>query len=173
MQAAKDSFFMALQARLAALNPGRTVMIDGVPVPGIVVRENMEPRFTAPEPGVFYVDWGEIRMAESTEPLEIGCEIRYASAGVSETGVDRGRAITEMDQELMSICTPPHTRMQDYTQIPSLDLGSGVFWSMPKIEDVTKENRSLLEGRGAGGAVRERRAEMKVYFFEAGIEHGG
>ena len=174
MQAAKDSFFMALQARLAALNPARTVMIDGVAVPGIVVRENMEPRFMAAEPEVFYVEWGEVGLAESTQRLvEVGCEIRYASAGSSETGVDRGRAVTEMDQELMSICTPSHTRMQDYTQIPSADLGSGVFWSMPKITDVTNEKRSLVEGKGAGAAVRERRAELRVYFFETSNDHRG
>ena len=45
MQAAKDSFYMALRERLAALNPARTMVIDGVTVPAIVVRENMEPRF--------------------------------------------------------------------------------------------------------------------------------
>ena len=38
MQAAKDSFFMALRDRLMALNPARTVNLDGVSVPGILVR---------------------------------------------------------------------------------------------------------------------------------------
>ena len=169
MQAAKDSFFMALQARLAALNPARTVIVDGVSVPGILVRENMEPRFTAAAPGVFYVEWGEMQMVESTQPLvEMGCEIRYVSAGSSETGVDRGRLLGQMDQELMSICRPPYTRMQDYTQIPSVDLGTGVVWSLPQVADVTNENRDLLGGRGAGAAVRERRAQLKIYFFEPG-----
>jgi len=39
MQAAKDSFYMTLRERLTALNPARTMVIDGVTVPAIVVRE--------------------------------------------------------------------------------------------------------------------------------------
>jgi hypothetical protein len=58
MQAAKDSFYMSLRARLAALNPSRTTTIDGATIPGILVRENMEPRFTEAQAGVFYVDYG-------------------------------------------------------------------------------------------------------------------
>ncbi len=38
MQAAKDSFYMALRARLAALNPARSMVMDGLTVPAIVVR---------------------------------------------------------------------------------------------------------------------------------------
>ena len=167
MQAAKDSFFMALQARLAALNPARTVMVDGVAVPGILVRENMEPRFTAATPGVFYLDWGDIQIVESTPSMvEVGCEIRYVSAGSSETGVDRGRLLGQMDQELMSICRPSYTRMQDYTQVPSVDLGMGICWSLPQVADVTNENSDLRGGRSAGAWFRERRAQLKVYFFE-------
>jgi hypothetical protein len=56
MQAAKDSFYMALRARLTSLNATRTMVIDGVTVPGIVVRENMEPRFDEAQPGAFYVN---------------------------------------------------------------------------------------------------------------------
>ncbi len=55
MQAAKDSFYMALRERLKALNPARTMVIDGVTVPAIMVRENMEPRFGEAQPGAFYV----------------------------------------------------------------------------------------------------------------------
>lgn len=165
MQAAKDSFFMALQQRLAALNPGRTVVIDGATVPGIVVRENMEPRFTAAQAGVFYLDWGEAEMSESERLLGIACEIWYASVGSSATGVDRGRQLAEMDQELLSMCAPPHTEMRDYSQVPSVDLGTAVFWSMPQVANVQSENRNLLKGR-AGGLVRlERKAQLKLYFF--------
>ena len=171
MQAAKDSFFMALQQRLAALNPARTVTIDGATVPGIVVRENMEPRFTAAQAGVFYVDWGEAQVAESTRPLVcMVCAIWYASEGSTQTGVDRGRQLAEMDQELLAICTPLHTEMRDYSQAPSVDLGAGVFWSMPVLADGTSESRSVREGRSGGQARLEREAQVKVYFFlpEAG-----
>ena len=126
MQAAKDSFYMALRARLAALNPARTLVIDGVTVPAIVVRENMEPRFGEAQPGVFYLDFGDILIAESTRPmLGVDCHIWYASEGSGGTGVDRGRMLAEMDAELLGICDPPHTEMLDYSQTPSADLGSG------------------------------------------------
>ena len=35
MQFAKDSFFLALQTRLAGLNPARTVTINGATVPAV------------------------------------------------------------------------------------------------------------------------------------------
>jgi hypothetical protein len=53
MQGAKDSFYMALRSRLAVLNPARTMVIDGVTVPAIVVRENLEPRFGEAQAGNF------------------------------------------------------------------------------------------------------------------------
>ena len=43
MQFAKDSFFLALQQRLAALNPARTVTLNGATVPAILVVENLPP----------------------------------------------------------------------------------------------------------------------------------
>ncbi len=92
MQAAKDSFYMALRSRLNALNPARTTAIDDVIVPAILVRENMEPRVNEAQAGVFYVDFGDLLIAESTRPmLGIDCGIWYASEGTAGgTGVDRG-----------------------------------------------------------------------------------
>jgi len=167
MQAAKDSFYMALRARLASLNPARTVTIDGVTVPAIVVRENQEPRFNEAQAGVFYIDFGELLIAESTRPmLGIDCHIWYASEGTAGgSGVDRGRMLAEMDDELLSICKPPHTQMRDYTQTPSEDLGSGIFWTVPELgigpggEEIVKLQWSAGEGRVA------RYAQLRIYFF--------
>ena len=39
MQNAKDSFYMALRTRLAAINPERTVLLRGTIRPGILVEE--------------------------------------------------------------------------------------------------------------------------------------
>ncbi len=92
MQAAKDSFYMALRSRLAALDPTRTMVIDGVTVPAIVVRENMEPRFGEVQPGAFYLDFGDILIAESTRPmLGVDCHIWYATQGSGGTGEFSGR----------------------------------------------------------------------------------
>jgi hypothetical protein len=167
MQAAKDSFYMALRARLAALDPARTVMIDGVAVPGIVVRENMEPRFNEALPGVYYVDWGEVLIAESSRPmLGIECSIWYASEGSSGgSGVDRGRVLAEMDVELLNICDPPHTEMIDYSQTPSADLGTGIFWTVPELGNDRGDLPIAKQEWSAGTARIAHCAQMKIYFF--------
>jgi hypothetical protein len=43
MQFAKDSFYMTLQSRLAALNPARTVTLNGAQRPAMIVMENEYP----------------------------------------------------------------------------------------------------------------------------------
>jgi hypothetical protein len=167
MQAAKDSFYMALRSRLASLNPARTMVIDGVTVPAIVVRENMEPRFGEAQAGIFYLDFGEILIAESTRPmLGLDCRIWYASEGSSGgSGVDRGRMLAEMDVELLGICDPPHTGMQDYSQTPSADLGSGIFWTVPVLGNAPGGGAIQKQQRSAGAARVDRYAQLRIYFF--------
>jgi len=167
MQAAKDSFFMALRQRLAALNPARTVVIDGVTLPGILVRENMEPRFNEAQPGVFYLDFGEILIAESSRPmLGVDCGIWYASEGTTGgSGVDRGRMLAEMDDELVRISMPPHTEMLDYSQTPAVDLGAGVFWTVPKLGDAPGDVPIAKQQWSAGTARVTRYAQLTIYFF--------
>ena len=167
MQAAKDSFYMALRARLTGLNPARTVTIDGVAVPGILVRENLAPQFNEAQAGVFYLDFGELLVAESTRPmLGMDCHIWYASDGTAGgTGVDRGRMLAEMDAELVSICTPPHSEMLDYTQTPSANLGAGIFWTAPEIADMESDAAGAKMQRGASGGRLARYAQLRIYFF--------
>jgi hypothetical protein len=166
MQAAKDSFYMALRTRLTGLNPARTIVIDGVTVPGIVVRENMEPRFNEITPGVFYVDFGEGLIAESTRPmLALDCGIWYASEGSGGTGVDRGRTLAEMDRELLIICAPPHTEMLDYTQTPAADLGMGVFWTMPQLGNALGTAAIAKQQWSASEARVMQYAQLRIYFF--------
>jgi hypothetical protein len=168
MQAAKDSFYMALRDRLAAADPGRTILVDGAARPAIVVRENMEPQFTECVPGAFYLDWGEARAAASAQPImAIECRISYCSVGASDTGADRGRRLGEMDEMLLKICEPPHTRMRDYSQAPSADMGAGVFWTMPEIENAARDTK--LE-TGSAPSRLERQARMNVYFFPPEVE---
>ena len=49
MQSAKDSFYSALRDRLAVVNPGRSVTLQGVARPAIFVAEN-EPIISAAPP---------------------------------------------------------------------------------------------------------------------------
>jgi hypothetical protein len=168
MQAAKDSFYMALRDRLASADPERTILVDGVTRPAIVVRENMEPQFTELTAETFYLDWGEARVAASARPIvAMECRISYCSEGSSETGADRGRKLGQMDEVLLKICDPPHSRMRDYSQAPSADLGAGVFWTMPEIGDGPGDPKTET---GWAPARLERQARVKVYFFVPEVE---
>jgi hypothetical protein len=171
MQAAKDSFYMALRERLAALNPARTMAVDGVTIPAIVVRENLQPKFGEAQAGAFYLDFGEILIAESTRPmLGMDCRIWYGSEGSGGTGVDRGRVLAEMDAELMSICNPPHTEMMDYSQAPSADLGAGIFWTIPELRSATGDIPIEKQQWSASPARIDRYAELRIYFFLPEVE---
>ncbi len=64
MQFAKDSFFLALQQRLAGLNPARTVTINGTTVPAVLVVENLPPALAEPQPNTFYIEWGTAAVVE-------------------------------------------------------------------------------------------------------------
>ena len=58
MQFTKDTFYMALRTRLAALNPQRTVTIEGALRPAVIVVED-EPATTAPPfTECFYLTFG-------------------------------------------------------------------------------------------------------------------
>ncbi len=58
MQNAKDSFYMTLRARLAIINPERTVLLRGTLRPGILVEEAEAPPRYYPPMFLFYAGWG-------------------------------------------------------------------------------------------------------------------
>lgn len=144
MQFAKDSFFLALQQRLAALNPAQTVTINGATVPAILVVENLPPSSAEPQPNTFYIEWGPADVidggAGNNALMSLDVVISYYSLGSVQSMVDRGRMLAQLDDELLSICQPPNTEKRDYTQSPSADLGTSVFWGQP----------SFTEGKGTG-----------------------
>ena len=82
MQNAKDSFYMALRTRLAAINPERTILLRGAVRPGILVEEAEAPFSQFPN-DVFVLRWlslgvdfdlGSMMAAEQ-------CEILYQTCG--------------------------------------------------------------------------------------------
>jgi hypothetical protein len=168
MQFAKDSFFLALQQRLAGLNPGRTVTLNGATVPAAVVVENLPPTSAALLPNAFYVEWGAARVvagpAGSGALMNIECLISYHSLGTVASMVDRGRVLGQLDRELLAICQPPSTEKLDYTQAPSVDLGTKVFWTQPSLEENRKSGVENSAEKHADGRV-ERQARLKVFFF--------
>lgn len=167
MQFAKDSFSMALRERLAALNPARTVMLHGSERPAVVVLENEVTSAAEIMPECFYLQWGKLQVVEAVSaerPLcAIECEISYFSRGSVESGVDRGRVLGELDRELFMICQPPNTPKLDFSQIPNVGLGTGVFWTLPEGGD--SEREGIAAWRKQGDAISGRVAKLKVFFF--------
>ncbi len=109
MQNAKDTFYLALRNRLAALNPARQITLAGATRPGILVEEN-ETLFGAARRRMCLCCAGRARAADSWLPAMLetqSCEIFYWTCG-SDTNLqmDRGRALTEMDAELAAILQP-------------------------------------------------------------------
>src|SRR5579863_2100912 len=145
MQFAKDSFFLALQQRLAGLNPARMVTINGATVPAVLVSENLPPSSAEPQANAFYIEWGTAKViaghAGDAALMSLACVISYYSLGTVPSMVDRGRVLGQLDDELLGICQPPNTEKTDYTQSPSADLGTQVFWSQPVFEE---KQRSAL-----------------------------
>jgi hypothetical protein len=149
MQNIKDSFYIELRDRLAALDPQRTVTMQGVVRPAVVVLENELPGAQPLEPGVFYLRWcaaDAVRHADDApQPLlKLGCEIRYRAAG-SETASfqDRGRELALADDILLGICHPPSAVLRDFSQVPAQSLGGNLFWSRPRLQAVEEAGRWL------------------------------
>ena len=168
MQFAKDSFFLALQSRLAGLNPARTTTISGSTVPAVVVVENLPPSPAELQANTFYIEWGTaevLREHAGGGPLmSLDVVISYYSFGSVASMIDRGRLLAQLDSELLSICQPPNTGKRDYTQSPSVDLGTCVFWTQPRFSERKEAGVTGSAERHQDARV-ERRAEMKIYFF--------
>lgn len=133
MQNAKDSFYMALRTRLTTINPERTIMLRGAVRPGIMVEEAEAPVSQLPT-DVFVLRW----LALGTE-LDLGstmivaqCELIYQTCGTqSFGGSDRGRSLSEMDEEMLSMLQPFYTSKLNYTATPPATMLTQVFWDEP------------------------------------------
>jgi hypothetical protein len=156
MQSAKDSFYIALRDRLATLNPQRTVVVEGVTRPAILVRENEPAAEAGDQPNAFYLDWGPALALDDSETpvMQIACEVKYWTAGSSDGAGDRGRQLTALDEELLKICDPPRAALMDYSTSPATDLGRNVFWAPPGMKVKVDE-----QGRA------QRTAEVNVFFL--------
>jgi hypothetical protein len=157
MQFAKDSFYITLRDRLAAHNAERTVVVDGVSRPALLVTEN-EP-LTPIIAGAFYLRWGTCQRVESMgaalPPLfALDCACLYRTSGTKDSAVDRGRALAALDEELLAICSPHHAPKRDCSVTPAINLGTTVFWEAPQLGAI----------EAMGGAL-QRTAKLRVLFF--------
>jgi hypothetical protein len=133
MQNAKDSFYMALRSRLSALNPERTVVLRGAVRPGILVEEAEAP-FSQPPADVFVMRWLGIGTDVNLDAALVAaeCEIVYQTCGCqSFGGLDRGRALSAMDEEILSILQPFSTPKLSFIATPPAPMLTQVFWDEP------------------------------------------
>ena len=139
MQNAKDSFYVALRMRLAAINPERTILIRAAVRPGILVEEAEAPFAQLPS-DVFVLRWlglGVDQDLPSTMAAE-ECEVLYSTLGTqSFGGLDRGRALSEMDEELVAMLTPFWTPKLNYAAQPAIAMLTNVFWDEPVFGQAT------------------------------------
>ena len=157
MQYAKDSFYVAMRDRLAALDPSRTVVIAGRIRPAVLVEEN-EPADSASRlPNAFYLAWGPmdcVREMAGHSLMKLECRISYDADGAQPAVVDRGRALTALDCELLRLLLPPRTPKCDQSHTPVVDLGSVVCWTMPQFGEPKQTNDGL-----------HRTVDLSVFFF--------
>jgi hypothetical protein len=157
MQNAKDSFYAALRARLTAINPNRTVLLRGAVRPGILVEEAEAPFGQLPN-DVFVLRWlglgidADLPSAMAAEE----CEVLYKTCGTqSFGGLDRGRGLSAMDEELEAMLQPYCTPKLNYTVQPPAPMLTRTFWDAATFGPVTVQ-RDLLS----------RSAKVFVYSYQ-------
>jgi hypothetical protein len=157
MQNAKDSFYMALRTRLVIINPERTILLRGTVRPGILVEEAEAPFSQLPD-DVFVLRWLSLGVdlnIPSTMAAD-ECEILYQTVGTqSFGGLDRGRALSEMDEELVAMLQPFFTPKLNYTPAPPATMLTRVFWEEPAFAPIVTQ-RDLLS----------RSAKVMVYSYQ-------
>src|SRR5580692_4686632 len=141
MQNAKDSFYMALRGRLIAINPERTILLRGAVRPGILVEEAEAPFSQLPN-DVFVLRWTglatDLDLASAMAAEQ--CEITYQTCGTqSFGGLDRGRALSAMDEELMAMIQPFYTAKLNYVTTPPSAMLTQVFWDEPLFSPVVTQ----------------------------------
>ena len=133
MQNAKDSFYIALRTRLAVVNPKRTILLRGSLRPGILVEEAEAP-FTQLPNDVFVVRWlglgTDLDLSSAMTAQE--CEVVYQTCGTQAFGgLDRGRALSGMDEEVIAMLQPSCTPKLNYAVQPAAPMLTQVFWDEP------------------------------------------
>ena len=157
MQNAKVSFYMALRARVAAINPERVILLRGAVRPGILVEEAEAP-FNQLPGDVFVLRWlalsVDMDLASTMSAQE--CEILYQTCGTqSFGGLDRGRLLSEMDEEIAAILQPFCTPKLNYTATPPTAMLTQVFWDEPAVAPIVTQRDQL-----------SRSAKVTIYSYQ-------
>ena len=145
MQNAKDSFYMALRTRLAAINSQRTILLRGVVRPGILVEEAEAPFSQFPR-DVFVLRWLGLAVdADLASTMTAQqCEVSYQTCGTqSFGGLDRGRALSAMDEELTAMIQPFYTPKLNFATTPPSAMLTTVFWGEPVFSPIVSQRDRL------------------------------
>ncbi len=165
MQNAKDTFYVTLRDRLAAVNPTRTMVVREVIRSGVLVAENE--LGSAMEPvNAFCLHWAEMSANAAGEmPLvALRCEIQYATDGSAASGgMDRGRLMAAMDAELIAAvnAAPQNTMKMNYvgaaggSGVAAVAMGTNVFWGDVSFGPLTTKDERL-----------ERMATVEVFAYQ-------
>lgn len=135
MQNAKDTFYLLLRSRLAALNAERTTVLRGAVRPAVIVVENeLHTEGSSPHEA-FLLSWTDHATDLSDcLPLDSArCVIRYTTRGTAElSGMDRGRVLDAMDGELTAMLQQGATPKQSFTGDSPVTMATAIFWSAPE-----------------------------------------
>jgi hypothetical protein len=149
MQNAKDTFYLTLRDRLAAVNPARTIALRGVTRPGSLVEENELTTEMLPA-NAFCLRWTGLKVgSRAAMPLvQMQCEIRYCTDGnAGNGGMDRGRLLAAMDAELMSAVNagPQNAVKNRYAagSVSATAMGTNVFWGDVAFGDVVVQGERM------------------------------
>ncbi len=145
MQNAKDSFYMVLRTRLVAINPERTILLRGAVRPGILVEEAETPFSQLPN-DVFVLRWMGMGVDMDLDSAMAAqqCEILYQTCGTQTFGgLDRGRSLSQMDEELVAIIQPFFTPKFNYIATPPTAMLTKVFWDEPGFGPIVTQRDRL------------------------------
>jgi hypothetical protein len=159
MQHAKDTFYITLRDRIAALNPARTMVVRGISRPAVLAEENELPSANE-QLDTFRVRWTDLEVdSRGGQPLAtMRCEIHYTTAGNSGNGgMDRGRLLATMDAELSAAVsqTPQRATKTNYTAAGASAMQTKVFWGDVAFSAAQTKDERL-----------ERVATVKVFSYQ-------
>lgn len=148
---------MALRTRLATVNPDRTTLLRGAVRPGILVEEAEAPFSQFPN-DVFVLRWlglgADLDLASTLIAEE--CEITYQACGTqSFGGLDRGRSLSAMDEELVAMLQPFYAPKMNYTVQPPAAMPTQIFWDEPGFTPTVSQRDRL-----------SRSAKVMVYSYQ-------
>jgi hypothetical protein len=108
--------------------------------------EEAEAPLAQPPADIFVLRWLELAVdARADAPLMAStCEISYQTCGSqSFGGLDRGRALSAMDAELLSMLEPPQTSKLNFVATPPAPMRTQVFWDEPVLGAIAAQKDRL------------------------------